>query len=29
VLVVPALPMLANGKVDRVAVRELAAGADR
>jgi O-succinylbenzoic acid--CoA ligase len=29
VLVVPALPMLANGKVDRLAVRELARGADR
>jgi O-succinylbenzoic acid--CoA ligase len=29
VRVVPALPMLANGKVDRLAVRDLAAGAGR
>lgn len=29
VVVVPALPMLANGKVDRLAVRDLASGAGR
>jgi O-succinylbenzoic acid--CoA ligase len=29
VVVVPALPMLANGKVDRLAVRDLAAGVAR